>query len=68
MTSYHRMLVHRCAAYFGMDHNIDQSGKCIVVNKTKNTRLPDVRFKEHVKEMFNDDPPRRFVSFVCNTV
>ncbi|XP_066153951.1 cAMP-regulated phosphoprotein 21 isoform X3 [Euwallacea fornicatus] len=61
MTSYHRMLVHRCAAYFGMDHNIDQSGKCIVVNKTKNTRLPDVRFKEHVKEVFNDEPPRRSI-------
>ncbi|XP_050296005.1 cAMP-regulated phosphoprotein 21 isoform X2 [Anthonomus grandis grandis] len=61
MTSYHRMLVHRCAAYFGMDHNIDQSGKCIVVNKTKNTRIPDVRFKEHIKEMFNDDPPRRSI-------
>ncbi|KAL1501888.1 hypothetical protein ABEB36_007128 [Hypothenemus hampei] len=61
MTSYHRMLVHRCAAYFGMDHNIDQSGKCIVVNKTKNTRIPEIRFKEHIKEIFNDEPPRRSI-------
>ncbi|CAG9763991.1 unnamed protein product [Ceutorhynchus assimilis] len=61
MTSYHRMLVHRCAAYFGMDHNIDQSGKSIVVNKTKSTRLPDIRFKEHIKEIFNDEPPRRSI-------
>lgn len=61
MSSYHRMLVHRCAAYFGMDHNIEQSGKCVVVNKTKNTRIPDVRFKEHIKEMFNDEPPRRSI-------
>ncbi|XP_076267337.1 R3H domain containing protein encore isoform X2 [Rhynchophorus ferrugineus] len=58
MSSYHRMLVHRCAAYFGMDHNIEQSGKCVIVNKTKNTRIPDIKFKHHIKEIFNDDPPR----------
>ncbi|XP_030766514.1 cAMP-regulated phosphoprotein 21 isoform X2 [Sitophilus oryzae] len=64
MSSYHRMLVHRCAAYFGMDHNIEQSGKCVVVNKTKNTRIPDVKFKEHIKEIFNDEPPRSLRSIL----
>ena len=54
------MLVHRCAAYFGMDHNIEQSGKCVIVNKTKNTRIPEIKFKEHIKDVFNDDPPRRY--------
>ena len=39
MTSYHRMLVHRIAAFFGLDHNVDQSGKCVVVNRTANTRM-----------------------------
>ncbi|ELU07959.1 hypothetical protein CAPTEDRAFT_127708 [Capitella teleta] len=39
MTSYHRMLVHRVAAFFGLDHNIDQSGKSVIVNKTANTRV-----------------------------
>ena len=39
MTSYHRMLVHRVAAFFGLDHNVDQSGKCVIVNRTSNTRL-----------------------------
>lgn len=29
MSSYHRMLVHRVAAYFGMEHNVDQSGNLI---------------------------------------
>ena len=71
MSSYHRMLVHRCsrknnnwieylkyvvdhlslfrvAAYFGLDHNVDQSGNCVIVNKTKNTRLPDLKFREHI--------------------
>ncbi|MXQ97973.1 hypothetical protein E5288_WYG012034 [Bos mutus] len=39
MTSYHRMLLHRVAAYFGLDHNVDQSGKAVIVNKTSNTRM-----------------------------
>merc|ERR1712136_614441 len=50
MSSYHRMMVHRVAAYFGLDHKVDQSGKCVIVNKTKNTRLPDMRFKDHIIE------------------
>ena len=39
MTSYHRMIVHRVAAYFGMDHNVDQSGTSVIINKTQNTRM-----------------------------
>lgn len=43
MTSYHRMLLHRVAAYFGLDHNVDQSGKSVIVNKTSNTRMEITR-------------------------
>ena len=39
MTSYHRMLVHRVAAYFGLDHNVDPTGKCVIVNKNATTRM-----------------------------
>lgn len=39
MTSYHRMLLHRVAAYFGLDHNVDPSGKSVVINKTSSTRM-----------------------------
>ena len=39
MSSYHRMLVHRVAAYFGMEHNVDQTGKAVIINKTGNTRM-----------------------------
>ncbi|XP_023775241.1 cAMP-regulated phosphoprotein 21 isoform X8 [Cyanistes caeruleus] len=39
MSSYQRMLVHRVAAYFGMDHNVDQTGKSVIINKTSNTRI-----------------------------
>lgn len=62
MSSYQRMLVHRCAAFFGMDHNVDASGVCVVVNKTKNTRIPDMRFRDHLRgDLIPDEPPRRSI-------
>uniref|UniRef100_A0A0N5A9K1 R3H domain-containing protein n=1 Tax=Syphacia muris TaxID=451379 RepID=A0A0N5A9K1_9BILA len=39
MSSYNRMLVHRVAAFFGLDHNVDQSGTAVVVNKNSQTRM-----------------------------
>ncbi|XP_057209924.1 cAMP-regulated phosphoprotein 21 [Triplophysa rosa] len=50
MSSYHRMLVHRVAAYFGLEHNVDHSGKSVIINKTSNSRIPEHRFGEHVQE------------------
>ena len=39
MCSYDRMICHRVAAFYGMEHNIDKSGKCVIVSKTKFTRM-----------------------------
>ncbi|XP_062922419.1 cAMP-regulated phosphoprotein 21 isoform X2 [Mobula hypostoma] len=61
MSSYHRMLVHRVSAYFGMDHNVDQTGKCVIINKTSNTRIPEQRFSEHIKDEKTDDSQKRFI-------
>ncbi|XP_070794104.1 R3H domain-containing protein 2 isoform X9 [Pituophis catenifer annectens] len=61
MTSYHRMLLHRVAAYFGMDHNVDQTGKAVIINKTGNTRIPEQRFSEHIRDEKNTDFPQRFI-------
>ncbi|XP_044299136.1 R3H domain-containing protein 2 isoform X8 [Varanus komodoensis] len=61
MTSYHRMLLHRVAAYFGMDHNVDQTGKAVIINKTGNTRIPEQRFSEHIKDEKSSDFPQRFI-------
>jgi len=60
MSSYQRMLVHRVAAYFGMDHNVDQTGNAVIVNRTKNTRLPDTKFRDHIREelLFPEEPRR----------
>uniref|UniRef100_A0A672FDN1 R3H domain containing 1 n=1 Tax=Salarias fasciatus TaxID=181472 RepID=A0A672FDN1_SALFA len=57
MTSYHRMLLHRVAAYFGMEHNVDPSGKAVVINKTSSTRIPDQKFSDHVQ----DDSQQRYI-------
>uniref|UniRef100_A0A7M4FBD0 R3H domain containing 2 n=1 Tax=Crocodylus porosus TaxID=8502 RepID=A0A7M4FBD0_CROPO len=61
MTSYHRMLLHRVAAYFGMDHNVDQTGKAVIINKTGNTRIPEQRFSEHIKDEKSAEFPQRFI-------
>uniref|UniRef100_UPI00398EE34F R3H domain-containing protein 2 isoform X8 n=1 Tax=Pristiophorus japonicus TaxID=55135 RepID=UPI00398EE34F len=61
MTSYHRMLLHRVAAYFGMDHNVDQTGKAVIINKTINTRIPEQRFSDHIKDEKCMDFQKRFI-------
>uniref|UniRef100_A0A1B0CE47 Protein encore n=2 Tax=Lutzomyia longipalpis TaxID=7200 RepID=A0A1B0CE47_LUTLO len=44
-SSYNRMLIHRTAAYFGMDHNVDATQTCI-------------RFETLIREM---DEPRKSI-------
>uniref|UniRef100_A0A8C6Y273 R3H domain containing 1 n=1 Tax=Naja naja TaxID=35670 RepID=A0A8C6Y273_NAJNA len=61
MTSYHRMLLHRVAAYFGLEHNVDQSGKSVIVNKTSSTRIPDQKFCEHIKDEKGEDFQKRYI-------
>uniref|UniRef100_A0A1A7WZB3 Cyclic AMP-regulated phosphoprotein, 21 n=1 Tax=Iconisemion striatum TaxID=60296 RepID=A0A1A7WZB3_9TELE len=48
MSSYHRMLVHRVAAYFGMEHNVDQTGTSVIINSTSSTRIPEWSFLDKV--------------------
>lgn len=60
MSSYNRMLIHRVAAFFGLDHNIDQSGQCIVVNRTENTRCPDIPFSSLIQSNIFTESRVRF--------
>lgn len=56
------MLVHRVAAYFGLEHNVDTTGNCVIVNRTKNTRLPDTKFRHHIRdELLFPEEPRRSI-------
>ncbi|XP_029796326.1 cAMP-regulated phosphoprotein 21 isoform X9 [Suricata suricatta] len=61
MSSYQRMLAHRVAAYFGLDHNVDQTGKSVIINKTSNTRIPEQRFCEHLKDEKGEESQKRFI-------
>lgn len=52
--SYHRMLAHRVAAYFGLEHNVDPVDKTrVLVGKGPNTRMPKLRFGDYMS--LNDD-------------
>uniref|UniRef100_F1RRD5 cAMP regulated phosphoprotein 21 n=1 Tax=Sus scrofa TaxID=9823 RepID=F1RRD5_PIG len=57
----YRMLVHRVAAYFGLDHNVDQTGKSVIINKTGNTRIPEQRFCDHLKDEKGEESQKRFI-------
>ncbi|XP_055686248.1 protein encore isoform X2 [Lutzomyia longipalpis] len=57
-SSYNRMLIHRTAAYFGMDHNVDATQTCVIAEVSKNTRVPEIRFETLIREM---DEPRKSI-------
>jgi len=39
MSSYHRLLVHRIAHYFHLDHKVDGTGKKVVLFKTEQSKV-----------------------------
>jgi hypothetical protein len=47
------MIVHRVAAFFGLDHNIDKNGQAVVVTKTSNTRMYN-RINKSLKKKLNN--------------
>ncbi|XP_063698227.1 R3H domain-containing protein 2 [Culicoides brevitarsis] len=55
MCSYNRMLIHRVAAYFGMEHNVDATQQCVIAGITKLTRVPDIRFKTLINDGHSDE-------------
>ncbi|XP_059620400.1 protein encore isoform X2 [Phlebotomus argentipes] len=57
-SSYNRMLIHRTAAYFGMDHNVDATQTCVIAEVTKNTRVPEIRFETLIRDI---DEPRKSI-------
>jgi len=61
MSSYHRMLVHRVAAFFGLEHNVDESGKAVIVNRSNSTRL-------YVHCCLKETKPRLFFEWLRETL
>ncbi|KAJ8707254.1 hypothetical protein PYW08_011388 [Mythimna loreyi] len=61
MTSYGRMLVHRCAALFQLSHHLDMTNKTsVLVSKsgTSGGRIPCTSFKEWCTASFPPSPLR----------
>ncbi|XP_049542075.1 protein encore-like isoform X5 [Anopheles darlingi] len=56
MSSYNRMLIHRVAAYFGMEHNVDATQQCVIAEVTSGTRIPEIRFKNLISDSFSEEP------------
>jgi len=54
MSSYNRMLIHRTAAYFGMDHNLDPTQQSVVVTMSKLSRVPDIRFNSLINDLLEE--------------
>ncbi|GFO20467.1 R3h domain-containing protein 1 [Plakobranchus ocellatus] len=46
-TSYDRMIAHRLSAFMGLDHNVDPTGKSVIINKTENMRV--VKITDFIK-------------------
>uniref|UniRef100_A0A915MJ84 R3H domain-containing protein n=1 Tax=Meloidogyne javanica TaxID=6303 RepID=A0A915MJ84_MELJA len=51
-----KFLIHRVAAFFGLIHNVDQSGQQVVITKQKgHTRIPDIKFSSLIKHSNFED-------------
>lgn len=59
MCSYNRMLVHRVAAFYGLDHNVDNTASQVICTRTPRTRLPNVLFSTLIRnDIFTDEIQR----------
>ncbi|XP_059169983.1 cAMP-regulated phosphoprotein 21-like isoform X2 [Physella acuta] len=59
MTSYDRMIVHRLSAFLGLEHNVDATGKSVVVNKTERTRA--VKLTDLILEDAGEEPKKKIL-------
>lgn len=67
-SSYHRMLIHRTAAFFGMDHNVDtETQTCVIVTKTRSTRIPDVSINAYGRRSGIGQLPKYQINYVLLT-
>ena len=55
-TSYQRLLVHRCSAYYRLAPDTDPVTKCIFVQRTPDSRIPERRISELVPPESSSQP------------
>lgn len=62
MNAYQRLLVHRCADQFQLEHQLDRTSHCITLSRTPATSHPpallSLRAREHLLERDGVDPLR----------
>lgn len=60
-SSYNRMLIHRVAAYFGLEHTVDHTHTSVIVTKTKGAHIPELKLKELIKDDESTDEPKKLI-------
>ncbi|KAF4526086.1 hypothetical protein B566_EDAN007579 [Ephemera danica] len=68
MSSYQRMLVHRMAALYNMEHNVDPSGTLVVVARTQATKVPELRLRDQVRGELEPEPRRSILKRDTNSL
>ncbi|KAH9426403.1 R3H domain-containing protein 2 [Dermatophagoides pteronyssinus] len=54
-SSYNRMLIHKTADYYQLEHLVDQAHSSVILTKNSNTRQPDESFKEMIAKDQRDE-------------
>ncbi|SPO35436.1 uncharacterized protein PSFLO_00907 [Pseudozyma flocculosa] len=54
MNTYQRLLVHRCADQFNLDHQLDPTTRAVSLTKTPETCMPELRISQRVAALFGD--------------
>jgi encore-like protein len=68
MSSYQRMLVHRMAALYNMEHNVDPSGTQVVVARTQATKIPELRLRDQIRGELEPEPRRSILKRDTNSL
>lgn len=58
---YQRMLIHRAAAYFCLEHNVDPSRSSVIITKTAQSHIPELKFKDLYKSDDSIDEPKKLI-------
>ncbi|XP_059471552.1 cAMP-regulated phosphoprotein 21 isoform X2 [Neocloeon triangulifer] len=68
MSSYQRMLVHRMAALYNMEHNVDSTGAQVVVGKTATSKTPDLRLRDQMRGDLEMEPRKSILKRDTNSL
>ncbi|KAJ1672824.1 hypothetical protein EV182_006420, partial [Spiromyces aspiralis] len=50
MTSYHRLIIHRIATYFGLNHYAGRGKRFVIISKRSDSHVPVLRFMDFIEQ------------------